>query len=74
MTGVGIRAIQEWPGHNSLAMTVRYSHLSPDFQQEAVDTLVQPQPEAHAEKRTDTEQEVSAESPTTSVHQLSALQ
>ena len=40
MKGVGIRAIQAALGHKSLAMTVRYSHLSPDFQQEAVDKLV----------------------------------
>ncbi len=39
--GVSIRAIQEALGHKSLAMTVRYSHLSPDFMQDAVDKLAQ---------------------------------
>ena len=49
MAGVGIGAIQELLDHKSLAMTVRYSHLSPDFQQEAVDTLVPPEPASEAE-------------------------
>jgi site-specific recombinase XerD len=72
MAGVGIRAIQELLGHKSLAMTVRYSHLSPDFQQEAVDRLVPPEAETDAENqtgtRTDTAASASAESPTKSVH------
>jgi hypothetical protein len=53
MAGAGIRAIQEALGHKSIAMTVRYSHLSPDFIQDAVDRLVPSQPEP-AENRTDT--------------------
>jgi hypothetical protein len=72
MAGVGIRGIQEALGHKSIAMTVRYSHLSPDFLQEAVDRLVTPEPEADAQNRTDTrtdtEDLASAESPTKSVH------
>ena len=72
MKGIGIRAIQELLGHKSLAMTVRYSHLSPDFQQEAVDKLVRPQPETDAENRTDTstdtENLVSSKSSTENVH------
>jgi hypothetical protein len=35
-------------------MTVRYSHLSPDFIQDAVDRLAPPQEEESAENRTDT--------------------
>ena len=47
-----IRAIQEALGHKSIAMTVRYSHLSPDFIQDAVDRLAPPQEEEPAENRT----------------------
>ena len=53
-TGIRIRAIQEVLGHKSIAMTVRYSHLSPDFIQDAVDRLAPPQEEESAENRTDT--------------------
>jgi len=72
MAGVGIRAIQQLLGHKSLAMTVRYSHLSPDFQQEAVDKLVPPEPatevESGTDTRTDTEASASSEPQTDSVH------
>jgi integrase len=60
MNGVGIRAIQEALGHKSIAMTVRYSHLSQDFLQEAVDKLVPPEPETGAENRTDTTTDTAA--------------
>jgi site-specific recombinase XerD len=40
MAGVGIRAVQEALGHKSIAMTVRYSHLAPDFMADAVEKLV----------------------------------
>jgi hypothetical protein len=49
----GIRAIQEALGHKSIAMTVRYSHLSPDFIQDAVDRLAPPEVDP-VENRTDT--------------------
>jgi site-specific recombinase XerD len=72
MAGVGIRAIQEALGHKSLAMTVRYSHLSPDFLQEAVDRLVPSQPETGTQDPTDTRTDTadlsSVPSPTESVH------
>ena len=54
MAGVGIRAIQEALGHKSIAMTVRYSHLSPDFLQDAVDKLVAHPSEAVTANRSDT--------------------
>lgn len=54
MAGAGIRAIQEALGHKSIAMTVRYSHLSPDFIQDAVDRLAPPQEDESVESRTDT--------------------
>lgn len=72
MAAVGIRAIQEALGHKSLAMTVRYSHLSPDFLQEAVDKLAPPTPEAGAQDPTDTRNDTedlnSMQSPSESVH------
>ena len=72
IAGVGIRAIQELLGHKSLAMTVRYSHLSPDFLQKAVHMLVPPQPEDGTQDRTDTRTDTDAlasvQPPTASVH------
>ena len=72
MEGAGIRAIQEALGHKSIAMTVRYSHLSPDFLQDIVEKLVPPEFETEDENRTDTrtdtEEIVSAEPLTKSVH------
>lgn len=72
MAGVGIRGIQEALGHKSIAMTVRYSHLSPDFLQDAVDRLV-PQPEEQQPQKpidttTDTAHDVSDGTPGGSVH------
>jgi len=40
MAGAGLRAIQDALGHKSIAMTVRYSHLAPDFLLDAVEKLV----------------------------------
>jgi site-specific recombinase XerD len=53
MAGVNLRAVQEALGHKSIAMTVRYSHLSPDYQLSAVERLV-PVPEAAPVGPTDT--------------------
>jgi hypothetical protein len=36
MAGVDIRTIQELLGHQSLAMTLRYAHLSPAHKRDAV--------------------------------------
>ena len=47
MAGVGLRATQDALGHKSIAMTVRYSHLAPDFLLNVVEKLV-PQPSAVA--------------------------
>ena len=70
MASVGIRAIQEALGHKSIAMTVRYSHLSPDFVQDAVDKLA-PQPQDDQPNQTDTPTDTraleSAKPPTESV-------
>jgi hypothetical protein len=72
MEGAGIRAIQEALGHKSVAMTVRYSHLSPEFVRDAVNKLVPPKPDAdvsnRTDTRTDTEELESVQSPSQSVH------
>ena len=39
MAGVDLRTVQELLGHKTIAMTVRYSHLSPEHQLEAVQRL-----------------------------------
>lgn len=39
MRGVSLRAIQELLGHSTIAMTERYSHLSPEVSRSAVDML-----------------------------------
>lgn len=54
MAGVGLLGIQEALGHKSISMTVRYSHLTPDFLQDAVEKLVPPTAPAVSAKRTDT--------------------
>jgi site-specific recombinase XerC len=45
MAGVNLRTVQEALGHKSIAMTVPYSHLSPEYQLDAVERLV-PKPRA----------------------------
>jgi integrase len=54
MAGVGLRATQDALGHKSIAMTVRYSHLAPDFLQEVVDKLVPKPVEPQSAEPTDT--------------------
>ena len=56
----------------SARLTVRYSHLSPDFLQDIVEKLVPPEFETEDENRTDTrtdtEEIASAEPASKSVH------
>lgn len=40
MAGVDLRTVQELLGHKTIAMTVRYSHLAPSHQREAIERLV----------------------------------
>jgi len=39
MLGVDLKTVQELLGHKSIEMTLRYSHLSPDHKNKAVDVL-----------------------------------
>jgi site-specific recombinase XerD len=41
MGGVDLRTIQELMGHKIIVMTLRYSHLFPTHQREAVQRLTQ---------------------------------
>jgi hypothetical protein len=49
MAGVNIRAVQDALGHKSIAMTVRYSHLSPDYQLDVLERLVPNARATHSE-------------------------
>jgi hypothetical protein len=63
MAGVGIRAIQDALGHKSIAMTVRYSLLAPDFLLNVVEKLVPKETGADTEKRSDTTTDTAAVPP-----------
>ena len=39
MNGVDIKSVQELLGHASLTMTMKYSHLAPDYRLRAIKTL-----------------------------------
>jgi site-specific recombinase XerD len=39
MRGKSLKAVQELLGHESIEMTLRYSHLTPDVRREAVQAL-----------------------------------
>jgi integrase len=54
MAGVDLRTVQELLGHKSIAMTVRYSHLSPTHTLAAVERLAGAVPEAPTGTRTST--------------------
>jgi integrase len=40
MAGVGLKTIQELAGHKTIAMTARYSHLSPDYKTSEIERMV----------------------------------
>jgi len=54
MSGVDLRTVQELLGHKSIAMTVRYSHLSQAHTLAAVERLIRPNPEGPTDTRTST--------------------
>ncbi len=56
MVGVDLRTVQELMGHKSIAMTVRYSHLTPKHTLAAVDLLAGPLPEPPTDTRTSTDE------------------
>jgi site-specific recombinase XerD len=60
MAGVGLRATQDALGHKSVAMTVRYSHLAPDFLLNVVEKLVPQPPAVTSTEPTDTTTDTSA--------------
>ncbi|PYV94691.1 MAG: integrase, partial [Acidobacteria bacterium] len=39
MAGVDLRTVQELMGHKTITMTVRYAHLAPAHQREAIERL-----------------------------------
>ncbi len=47
MRGVSLMAVKELLGHESIEMTLRYSHLSPDVKRDAVKLLDAPSPSAN---------------------------
>ncbi len=55
MAGVNLRTVQELMGHNTVTMTLRYSHLSPKHQLDAVQRLI----DAPTSTTTDTNVEAS---------------
>jgi site-specific recombinase XerD len=60
MAGVGLRATQDALGHKSVAMTVRYSHLAPDFLLNVVEKLVPRPATVTSTEPTDTTTDTSA--------------
>jgi integrase len=40
MAGVPLAAVKEYMGHSSIAMTMRYAHLAPDYQRNQIEKLV----------------------------------
>jgi len=52
MSGVDLRTVMELMGHSDISMTMRYAHLAPAHNQDAVERLVMRKP---TDTRTDTE-------------------
>jgi integrase len=44
MAGVPLRQIQEWLGHSTIMMTMRYAHLAPDGGRELLTKVLDHQP------------------------------
>jgi site-specific recombinase XerD len=39
MAGVNLTSVKELMGHKTIAMTLRYAHLAPDFQRDSINRL-----------------------------------
>jgi len=52
MAGVDIRTVQELMGHQSITMTMPYSHLSPQHRVQALEKLCQPTATRQSEGKT----------------------
>ncbi len=39
MAGVNLTSVKELMGHKTIAVTLRYAHLAPDFQRDAINRL-----------------------------------
>jgi integrase len=51
MAGVNLTSVKELMGHKTIAMTLRYAHLAPDFQRDAInrlDTYMDTRPSQHS--------------------------
>jgi len=54
MQGVDLKTVQQVMGHKDIKMTMRYSHLSPEYVQEAIGRLDNVwTPYGHQEKKRD---------------------
>jgi integrase len=59
MAGVDLRTVQELMGHKTIAMTIRYSHLAPSHQKEAIERLVLVSSQRHSSTPSDTRSDTS---------------
>jgi integrase len=55
MEGTDLRTVQELMGHKTIAMTMKYAHLSQGHKRDAVQRLVKPKKMDRTDTRTDTE-------------------
>jgi integrase len=54
MEGTDLRTVQELMGHKTIAMTMKYAHLSPGHKRDAVQRLVKPKKTDRTDTRTST--------------------
>ena len=61
MAGFDLRTVQDLMGHKMIAMTLRYSHLSPAHKLDAVERLVAVEIDEPSDTTTDTAEAVVGE-------------